>query len=144
MDFMWEQMALNGSTRRVDWKSWRHEAKVTLLWEVKRILPDVGLVSRSHKTKVCNCVRAREETWRYFVQLMGWASDECYGRSTTAVKLSAARASRDVPAEFEPEYWMSNRMVLVFIFMKRTTKGMTEREQIADLGDLLWQRVCNE
>ena len=78
----------DGSTRREDWKSWRsHEAEVTLLWEVKRILPDNGLVSRSHRTKVCNYARAREETWRDLVQLLGFAPDEVYGRSTTAVKV---------------------------------------------------------
>ena len=107
----------DGSTRREDWKSWRsHEAEVTLLWVVKRILPDNGLVSRSHRTKVCNHARAREETWRDVVQLLGFAPDEVYGRSTTAVKSIAARTGRDVPVEDEPEYWMSTSMVPVFLF----------------------------
>ena len=113
------QMALmsDGSTRREDWKSWQsHEAEVTWLWEVKRILPDNGLVSRSQRTKVCNYARAREETWRNFVQLLGFAPDECNGCSTTAVKSIAARTGRDVPVEDEPEYWMSTRTVPVFLF----------------------------
>ena len=70
------------------------------------------------------------------MQLLGWAPEECHGRST-AVKLSAARTSRDVPAEAEPEDWMSSRMGLLFVLMmQRTKKGMTQGEQIAHLGDL--------
>ena len=48
MAFMLEQMALmpDGSARKVE-SSRRHEAGLTLLWEVNSILPNVGL---SHKT----------------------------------------------------------------------------------------------
>lgn len=65
-----DQMAFvpDGSTRRVDGYSWRsHEVEPFLLWEVKRIWPDVGLVSRSHRAKACSYVLAQEETRRNLV-----------------------------------------------------------------------------
>eukprot|EP00971_Amphidinium_carterae_P351742 6492260-Amphidinium_carterae.2 len=123
------------------WKGWSRD-KVSLRWEVRRLLPSCGYVSSARQTEGAK-LKDNWPIWKNHLQTLGLASpDSDFGDSKRASMKRSASSSE--PAE--DLHWFSTRALLGFLLYLSKNKGdrLGKARNAALLNGLLLNTLAAE
>ena len=146
MACMWEHTLFlpDGTRQDVDWKAWEpSNDPVTLRWELKRILPAAGYVTRSRGTRVCVIFGKHVQLWDTMFEGFGWDVSSCRGSSQRSLPSKKKTDTEEETLQTsEQEYWVDTKSLIALLLHWSCSRKRADQRQLADLLGSCFLRAC--
>ena len=126
-------------------KSWcRDPTEGTRRWELRRLFPAVNYHDRTHRTKVCNRVRAQRHLWDSLLENLGFVPGNCYGMSEHSVHCRNGDIEEPAASQMDREYWVTTQTMLALLIFWQQWRNKTDRAHTLEFAFQFLQLVLQD
>ena len=125
----------DGSRVELEYKAWRSQGRI--LWEIRRTLPSIGLLSYSANTEASERIRNSLDVWAKVWELLEFSVDACYVRSRKKVLYTQGSTPADLVNAEQEQGFTTLGLLTFLLFSRASRRNKTQREKSRQVLALL-------